>query len=157
MNLLAMIGKVLRAMRRAAAQWREVIVDVGGKLVRMLVPSGAPIEPDEPETVEATADDFGDRVRALANQLIANGMPDLDLLVSIPDDVGRWLGVLDDSQLRSVMRASDDELQAHLRHRKGLCGVPWSDKDSVDEWVAAQTGRDIDDPEIEFEMVWRPA
>lgn len=159
-RLLRAIRNVLRAMRRAAARWKEVLVEVGAKLVRRRVPSGVPVEPDEPEvseTAELAPDQFGNDVRELARQLIADGNPDPDRLAALPADVARWLTVLDDAQLRTVMRASDDALQAHLRGRKGLVGVPGADKESVDEWVAAQTGRDIDDPEIEYQLAWRPA
>lgn len=153
-GLIAAIRNALRAMRRAASRWKEIVVEVGGRLVSMLVPSGAPIEPDEPETIEKAEDRFGDELRELARQLIADGTPDPDRLAAMPADVTRWLTVLDDAQLRSVMRASDDELQAHLHGRKGLRSVPWSDRASVDEWIAAQTSRDLDDPELEMELAW---
>lgn len=156
-SLFAMIGKVLRAMKRAAVQWREVMLEVGGKMVRMLIPSGPPIEVDEPEPAEVDEDQFNNNLRELARQLLADGTPDPDRLAALPTGLARWLTVLDDGQLRSVMRSSDDELQAHFRGRKGLRGVPWADKDSVDEWVAGQTGRDVSDPELETELAWRLA
>src|SRR5690606_34270361 len=122
-GLLAAIRGVLKAMRKAAARWKEVVVEVGGRLVTMLVPSGAPVEADEPETAEAPAvDDFALQVRSLAAQLIADCTPDPDLMANLPEHIVRWLSLSDDQMLRGIALATDREIQDHVRGRKGIRG-----------------------------------
>lgn len=155
--LLAAIRNVMRAMRRAAARFREDVVEIGGKMVRMLVPSGVPDEPDEAIPAEQPVDDFGHRVRSLAAQLIDDGVPNPDLMASLPPDTVRWLSVCTDPMLSAVAKASDDELRDHVKGRRSIRGVLCSDAESVREWIAAQTGSEPDDPELDQKLAWVPA
>lgn len=159
MKLLVMIGKVLRAMRRAAAQWKTVMFEVGGKLVSMLVPSGEPVEPDETEATEAPAvDQFALHVRTLAAQMIADGTPNPDVMAELPEHIVRWLSVCDDQMLRGIARATDQQIQDHVRGRKGLRGCMWSDPESVDAYVRSLLDDpDVSEEEVSLHRAWVPA
>lgn len=158
-GLLAAIRNVMRAMRRAANRFREVTVSVGGKLVSMLVPSGIPDAPDEPVLAEqAPADDFGDRVRKAAASLQNAGLPDPDLLATLPQPVVRWLSICDDAMLAAIMRSSDAAISDHVKGRKSIRGVLCADESSVDEYVRALTGTpDAPEEEVKAHTAWVPA
>lgn len=161
MNLGAAIRNIFRALRKAMASLKEVVVDVGGRLVKMLVPSGSQTEADEPEAVNRDADewaDFGNKVRALAGQLEGDGIPSPDLMSALPQNIVRWLSVCDDSMLRSIAKSSDDEIKGHVRSRKYLRGVVCSDAQSVDHYVRALADDpDMPDDELESAYTWLPA
>ena len=126
----------------------------------MLVPSGAAPEPDEPEAVEtAPAEDlFALHVRTLAAQMIADGTPNPDVMAELPDHIVRWLSVCDDQMLRGIARATDGEIQDHVRGRKGLRGCMWSDPKSVDEYVRSLIDdEDASEEEVALHRAWVPA
>ncbi|MGV8953116.1 MAG: hypothetical protein ACOH2M_18605 [Cypionkella sp.] len=157
-GLLAAIRNVCRRMARALRNMKEEWVEIGGRLVRMLVPAGAPLEADEPETVEAPAvDDFGMKIRALASQLQGDGVPSVDLLASMSPDQVRWLSVCDDSMLRAIAKASDEEIDAHLRGRRYLRGVVRADRQGMDEYINAMMPDDMPEDELQTAMAWLPA
>ncbi len=158
-GLLAAIRNVLRAMRRAAARMKEVTVMAGGKLISMLIPGAEPVEPDEPVAVEAApVDDFGDRVRKAAGSMMAAGIPDPDLLATLPQSTVRWLSLCDDEMLKAVMRSSDEAIRDHIRGRKSIRGVLCADEESVDQYVRSLMDRpDAPQEEVRQHMAWVPA
>lgn len=155
-SLLAAIRNVMRAMRRVANRFKEVTVSVGGRLVSILVPSGIPDETDEPFVAEQTpADDFGDRVRKAAASLQNSGLPDPDLLATLPQQVVRWLSICDDGMLAEVMRSSDEAIRDHVKGRKAIRGVLCADEQSVDNYVRALLDKpDAPDDEVRQAMAW---
>lgn len=156
--LLVAIRNVMRAMRRAANRFKEVSTMVGGKLVSMLVPSGVPDEPDEAIPAEQPVDDFGDRVRRAAASLQNEGLPDPDLLATLPQPLVRWLSICDDSMLAEVMRSSDEAIRDHVKGRKSIRGVLCADEQSVDDYVRALMGKpDAHEDEVRQTMSWMPA
>lgn len=157
--LLVAIGNACRRMARALRAMKEEIVEIGGRLVRILVPSGAPAEADGPEVALALAeDDFGLKVRALAAQLQSDGVPSPDLMAALPPHVVRWLSVCDDMMLRSIAKSSDDEIHAHVRGRRHLRGVVCSDTESVDAYIKEMMDdEDIPEEELKSAMAWLPA
>jgi len=144
-----------RAMRAMAEEW----IEVGGKMVRRLVPSGAAVEADESEVAaEPTHDDFGMKIRALAAQLQADGTPSTDLMAALPLELVRWLSVCDDTMLRSITKASDDEIRDHVKGRKYLRGVVRSDRQGLDDYIRSMADdEDMLDEELTSAMAWAPA
>jgi hypothetical protein len=138
-GFVAAIRSAFRAMRRAMARFTEKWVEIGGQLVRMLVPNPAPVfEPDEPQmTEQQPSDDFGHRVRTTASQMIDEGVPSPELLASLPVDTRRWLSMCDDEMLRSITRSSDDQIRDHVKGRKSIRGVLCADPQSVYEYAKA--------------------
>ena len=160
MSFASAIQRIFRALRRAMARMTEKWLEVGGKMIRMLVPSGAPIEMDEPEAKNAGEDEwaeFGAKVRALAGQLIGDGTPNADLMASLPPGVVRWLSVCDDSMLRGVMKAPDDGIKDHMQGRRYLRGVVCPDEASLDSYIRDMSD-DLEMPEEELKSAkaWLP-
>lgn len=158
-GLLAAIRNACRRMARALRAMKEEWIEIGGKMVRMLVPGGAPVEADEPEVTDApVVDDFGMKVRALASQLQADGTPSTDLMAALSPEIVRWLSVCDDPMLRSIARASDEEIQDHVRGRRYLRGVVRADKQGLDDYVKAMMAdEDMLDDDLQTHMAWMPA
>jgi hypothetical protein len=158
-GLLAAIRNICRRMTRALRAMAEEWIEVGGKMVRRLVPSSAPIEADEQEAVDTLAvDDFGLKVRALASQLVNDGTPSPDLMAALPPEVVRWLSVCDDPMLRAIARASDEAIQDHVKGRRYLRGVVRSDKEGLNDYIRSMMpDEDMLDDELHRAMAWLPA
>lgn len=158
-GLLAAIRNACRRMARAMRAMREEWIEIGGKLMRVLVPGGAAVEADEPETVEApVVDDFGMKVRALAAQLVNDGTPSVDLMSALPPHIVRWLSVCDDGMLRSISKSGDEEIRHHVKGRRYLRGVVRSDTEGLDEYIRSMTDdEDMLDQELKTQMAWLPA
>lgn len=152
--MLKAIGRMLRAMKRAAAGTLKVLVRVGDRMVAMLVPAPLPaVDMLEPE-LEAANDNPASTpmtgsvhatIRNLAYARMTGRLPTPAELGAVSAMEADWIAAMDAEMNRKLLRASDAEISAHIRGRACIKGVLAFDADAIDDLATArmiqETGR----------------
>lgn len=152
--MMRAIGRMLRAMKRAAQASVKVLVRVGDKLVAMIVP--APLPPmdmieddmvpanDNPAATPMTGS-VHSAIRNLAYARMLGRLPTPAELGAVSAMEADWIAVMSEEMNRKLLKASDAEISAHIRGRANIRGVLAFDADAIDDLATArmiqETGR----------------
>ena len=147
-------GRMLRAMKRAAAASMGVLMRVGDKLVAMVVP--APLPPvdmldddmvpanDNPTATPMTGS-VHSAIRNLAYCRKLGRLPTPAELGAVSAMEADWIAAMDAEMNRRLLKATDGEISAHIRGRARIKGVLAFDADAIDDLATArmieETGR----------------
>ena len=139
--MLRAIAKAMRAMRRAAGSVIRKVVEIGGRLVTVFLPAPMPMI-DELEADEAPANDNtyiseNQGIRDLAYCQLHGRMPTPAQLGAVTGLQMDWVAAMDSEMARRLLKATDREINAHLRGIKSIRGVIECNEDAVDDYVTA--------------------
>ena len=143
-SLLKAIARIARAMKRAAAGVVKKTIEIGGKLVTIFVPAALPpideLEPAE-DVVAAndnTAVSENQGIRDLAYAVVTGALPTKLQLGAVTALQLDWVLAMDAEMARRVIKASDQEINAHLLGRKIIRGVLAFDEETIEDYATAR-------------------
>lgn len=134
-SILKAIGRALAALPRFV--WQKVCV--AGEWISQLValPSVPLPEMAENESIaRAQPDEHLDAVRQVAALLYSDRVPTPDLVGKLSQQEMLWLAACDQEMLRSIARAKDPELSAHIKGRKSIKGVLINDAETIADYLS---------------------
>lgn len=141
--MLERIGAAIRAMLAAmkAMVWKTV--RVGDKLISMLVPGPAPIEPvvqDDP-AAEVAAVESMTALRNAANLLVQGHTLPPALVKVVPGLQVAWLQAMSRHELCKLILSRDDAIRLHLRGIAPIHGLVPFDAEAIRDVAAARAQR----------------
>jgi hypothetical protein len=140
--LMKAIGRMLRQMRRAARAMVRTLVMIGDRLVSILVPAPMPaldeLEPDDiaPANDNSPVSECA-AIRDLAYAQALGRLPTPAQLGAVTQLQVDWIASMDAEMSRRLLRATDNEIRAHLRGTKAIRGVLWCDATCIDDYTTA--------------------
>jgi hypothetical protein len=154
-SFLKAIGRMLRSMSRAARATIRKTLFIGGKLVSVLLPAGPPpiddLEPDDAanDNVPAPISENAG-IRDLAYCRLQGRMPAAQQLGAVTQLQADWLAAMDSEMSRRLLKATDAQINRHLRGNDTIKGVLPCDADTIEDYTtamainAARLERDLD-------------
>lgn len=158
--MLKAIGRMLKAMKRAAAASMRVLVRVGDRLVAMIVP--APLPPmDMLDDDQVPANDnqgtpmtgsIHSAIRSLAYARMTGRMPTAAELGAVSAMEADWIAAMDAEMNRRLLKASDVEISAHIRGRANIKGVLAFDAEAIDDLATTRLIEETGRPERALDL-----
>lgn len=139
MNIIAAIGRALRAFSRAARATIKKTIMVAGKLVTVFMPAPMPlIDELEPDiSAEAANDNVAasaeQPIRDLAMANLLGRMPTAAQLGAVTGLQADWIASLDRDMCSRVAVATDDAIRAHVLGYRNIKGVIACDYDAIED------------------------
>lgn len=152
MNIMAAIGRALRAFSRAAKAVVKKTVMIAGRLVTVFMPAPMPpIDELEPDISAETANDntlpsAEQPIRDLALANLLGRMPTAQQLGAVTQLQADWLASLDRDMCSRVAVAKDAAIRAHVLGYRNVRGVIACDYDAIDDLHRA---REIENARME--------
>lgn len=139
-GLIAAIRRALAAL--ANGTWK--LVRIGGRLIRMLVPSPLPPSPEqivenalgERPQIDATLDERLQSIRELAHAMIS-GAARGEHFGAVHENDARWLMAMPPEMLRVVVCTTDRMLADHMSGRDTIRGLLRYERETIAEYAAA--------------------
>lgn len=140
-SILKAIGRALAAIPRFV--WARV-QECGEWVSRLVAVPAVPVEEGgQNESVAHTQrDEHLDAVRQVAALLYSDRVPTPDLVGHLSHQEMMWLAACDQQMLRSIARAKDPELSAHLKGRKSIRGVLLNDVEVIKDFLRSGERKD---------------
>ncbi|WP_143009398.1 hypothetical protein [Pelagibacterium luteolum] len=128
------IASALAALPRFV--WQRVCI-AGEWISQLIALPALPLEEAaQNESGErAQPDEHLDAVRQVAALLYSDRVPTPDLVGKLSQQEMLWLSACNQEMLRSIARAKDPELSAHIKGRKSLKGVLINDAPTIAEYL----------------------
>lgn len=154
-SILKAIRNILRAMKRATGGLIRKTVEIGGKLVSVLVPGPvAAAEQDYadyevPEVAQSLKEGYEveHAIYDAAVELLGGGELKPETAERITADQLKWLSAMPDEMLRKVLCSQPYAVRDHLKGERSIRGVLRFERAAIDEYIEAMARQPIEESE----------